>query len=188
MLLERLKQIKWLEIFIFFLMNIVNVPGLPIDWLSAARICRGVSCAWGLKSLFLCPVSAGMNAQQTGCVLAMVYPAHANGPALQSSCPFLLSWGFFSHKNLRFLLTKIQLDRNTLDKTKIWKTCIKTLCLLYIMFQNIKDSTGTGVHGTHGGVLSFGFFVVFCYFFCWNLLWVKWIKQPWVTAVYALNL
>lgn len=75
-------------------------------------------------------------------------------------------------------------------------------CLLFIMFQNIKDSTGMVVHSTHGGVLDLGilidwliiffFGVISCYFFYWKLLWTSELnelvsKTP-SRATYVLNL
>lgn len=47
--------------------------------------CREVSHAQGLECPLQCPISAGMHAQQIGCVLAAFYPAHANFSAVTLS-------------------------------------------------------------------------------------------------------
>lgn len=135
----------------------VNVLALPMDWGIAAGTCREVSHAQGLKCPFQGPISAGTHAQQIGCVLAAVYPAHANFSAvtLSSSC---YQEDFSLTKTWGIALTKMQLDRNTCKTKQKYGKPYKLLCLLYIMFQNIKDSTGTRVQSTHSGVLGFRFF------------------------------
>lgn len=72
--------------------------------------------------------------------------------------------GFSLTKTWEFLWQKFGCTGTCYIKRKYEKPH-KILCLLFIMFWNIKDSTGTGVHSAHGGVLGFVFFVVLGGFF-----------------------
>lgn len=79
---------------------------------------RGFLCL-GFKSPLQCSVSAGTTAQQTGCVLAMVYPAHASCPALQSLCPLATMRIFLSQK-LEACFDKNSVGQeHMLNKTKV---------------------------------------------------------------------
>lgn len=142
------------------------VLALPTAWWKAAGAHREASHAQGLQCPLQCPPSAGVHAQQMGCVLPLVCPAHASFSAV-TLFSFCYQEGFLLTKNLRLALTKIQLDRNTCKTKQKYGKPYKVLCLLHIMFQNIKDSTGTRVHSTHSGVLGFRFFSrSFVIYFC----------------------
>lgn len=123
-------------------------------------------CCWNLQGGFPCPGS-GVPPPMSS-LSGHTCPADGMCPGCSPSCTcqllcchivlFLLPRGFFAYKNLRLALTKIQLDRNTCKTKQKYGKPYKLLCLLHIMFQNIKDSTGTRVHSTHSGVLGFRFF------------------------------
>lgn len=140
---------------------------------------RLVKCSWSLQRGFPCPGSLVpipvSNASRHERPADWMCP----GYSLPCTCQLLCSHivlvlpprGFFAHKNLRLALTRIRSDRNTCKTKQKYGKPFKLLFLLHIMFQNIKDSTGTRVHSAQSGVFSFGFFSwSFVIYFCRKLL------------------